>query len=69
MLDISYYQIYNNFMEAKIKCEFIWCIHNKNNGCVLDTVEIDCFGHCAECILQDISDAELWKYIKENSAK
>ena len=56
-------------MEAKIKCEFIWCIHNKNNGCVLDTVEIDCFGHCAECILQDISDAELWKYIKENSAK
>jgi hypothetical protein len=50
-----------------MRCEFSFCIYNKNAKCILDEVEINAFGMCDDCIIvsvnADFIDAEKEKYL------
>ena len=42
-----------------MKCENSFCIYQTNGKCILDTVEINSFGMCTECIYPDIDEKTL----------
>ncbi len=46
-------------------CENFLCIYQRNNECVLDEINLDITGTCADCIYVDISQEKL-KELKEN---
>lgn len=35
-------------------CENEYCIYQKNRKCTLDTISVDEFGKCSECIIPNI---------------
>ena len=41
-----------------------FCIYQKENNCLLDTVELDSNGHCQECIYPNIPP-QILEYEKE----
>ena len=41
-----------------------FCIYQKDNNCLLDTVELDSNGRCEECIYADIPP-QILEYEKE----
>ena len=42
-----------------MKCENSFCIYQTNGICMLDSVEINSFGMCTECIYPDIDEKAL----------
>ena len=42
-----------------MKCEFTYCVHNENGFCLLEEIAVNAWGMCEECILVDISEADL----------
>ncbi len=42
-----------------MRCEYEFCIYNKNNKCLLENINIDSLGLCADCILPDIDPSIL----------
>ena len=41
-------------MVIRMICENEYCIHQKNRKCTLDTISVDEFGKCSECIIPNI---------------
>lgn len=46
-------------------CENEYCIYQKNRKCTLDTISINEFGNCSECIIPNIPSKILDKIKKE----
>ncbi len=46
-------------------CENIFCIYQRDNKCVLEEINLDITGVCADCIYVDIAPGKL-KELKEN---
>jgi len=42
-----------------VKCEFCYCVYNKNNRCISDEIEIDSLGMCRSCEMVSIPDTIL----------
>ena len=42
-----------------MKCENNFCIYQNNGRCILDKIDIDSLGMCAECIYPDIDEKTL----------
>ena len=51
-----------------MKCNFDYCIYNKNFTCILDEVSIDALGMCEACEVITIPEGELEKH-KEKRLK
>ncbi|MCL2556025.1 MAG: hypothetical protein FWE03_03270 [Firmicutes bacterium] len=56
-----------------IRCEFKWCIYNKESECTIKEIEINSLGMCDKCImpnieagvLEEAKEGLLRKYDKE----
>ena len=49
-------------------CENIFCIYQKNNKCVLEEINLDITGTCADCIYMNIGQKRL-NELKENQLR
>lgn len=49
-------------------CENIFCIYQRNNECILEDIDIDITGACANCIYVDIAQKQLTE-LKENQLR
>ena len=47
-----------------IDCEFIFCIYNKNNKCVLNGIKISNTGGCDSCTIPDFPEWIIETYKK-----
>ena len=47
-----------------MKCEFDYCIYNKEYACILDEIQIDALGICASCEIVVIQKEIVEKYKK-----
>ena len=47
-----------------MKCEFNYCIYNKELVCILDEIQIDSLGSCEACEMVNISKEILEKHKK-----
>jgi len=45
-----------------MKCEFDYCIYNKEHTCILDEIQIDSLGMCSECEIISVSKESVEKY-------
>ena len=50
--------IRNNYFsgELKMNCENIFCIYQSKSKCILENVDINNMGMCADCIYPDIDE-------------
>ncbi|MBR6513745.1 MAG: hypothetical protein IKT46_02805 [Clostridia bacterium] len=48
-----------------MNCENEYCIYNRKNKCVLDSISLDIQGKCIECIYVDIPADQLEKLKEE----
>jgi len=52
-------------LESKVinlKCEFDYCIYNKNWICILDAIQINSSGMCEDCEIVSVPEENLEKY-------
>ena len=49
-------------------CENIFCIYQRNNECILEEINLDITGACADCIYVDIGQKQL-NELKENQLR
>jgi len=48
-----------------MKCEFDYCIYNKESICILDEIQMDSLGMCESCEIVAVPKANLEKYKKQ----
>ena len=51
-----------------MKCEFKYCIYNKNFECTIDAISINALGMCDECIIVSL-DKKILEKAKETQLK
>ena len=49
-------------------CENIFCIYQRNNQCILEKINLDIMGACADCIYVDTDQKTLME-LKENQLR
>ena len=47
-----------------MKCEFDYCIYNKEFTCILDKIQINSLGMCEACEIVTVPEENLKKYKK-----
>ena len=58
----------NNLWGDIMVCEYRYCIYNKENECLLESIDIDSLGMCESCIIVSLDDDFLEK-AKENELR
>jgi len=48
-----------------MKCDFDYCIYNKELACILESIQINSLGMCEECMMVTIPDGTLESLKKE----
>ncbi|MBQ3183270.1 MAG: hypothetical protein IJB57_06350 [Clostridia bacterium] len=46
-------------------CENVFCIYNKDEGCIVEEIELDIQGKCTSCEYVDVDDEYLKRKKKE----
>ena len=45
-----------------MKCEFDYCVYNRDHGCILDDIQINRLGMCEECEIAKTPEEILDQY-------